>query len=31
MTAPDYKAIATTAVDLLCTLGCYGLHSGRQR
>jgi hypothetical protein len=28
---PDYKAIAITAVDLLCTLGCYGLHSSKQR
>jgi hypothetical protein len=30
-TAPDYKRIATQAVDLLCSLGFLGLHPSRQR
>ena len=31
MTPPDYQAIAIVAVDLLCTLGCYGLDASRER
>ena len=31
MTAPDYKQIATAAVDLLCRLGYLGLDPGQQR
>ena len=27
----DYKAVAIAAVDLLCSVGCYGLHSSKQR
>jgi hypothetical protein len=30
-TKVDYRAIATVAVDLLCTLGCYGLDPSKQR
>jgi hypothetical protein len=28
---PDYKRIATQAVDLLCQIGFTGLHPSRQR
>lgn len=28
---PDYKAVALEAVDLLCMIGCYGLHPSQQR
>jgi hypothetical protein len=31
MTAPDYKRIATQAVDLLCLLGFSGLDPSKQR
>jgi hypothetical protein len=31
MTPPGCKAIAIVAVDLLCTLGCYGLDASRER
>ncbi len=27
----EYKAIAIVAVDLLCSVGCYGLHPSKQR
>jgi hypothetical protein len=31
MTSPDYKRIATQAVDLLCAIGCYGLDRSKER
>jgi hypothetical protein len=30
MTAPDYRAIAERAVNLLCSVGCHGLHPSQQ-
>jgi DNA segregation ATPase FtsK/SpoIIIE-like protein len=31
MTAPDYRRIAEQSVSLLLSVGCWGLHSSRQR